>query len=69
MFVDARRTRKMQVLKILLVVNSSASSVTARGRVIIQKALSADHDVTVAETSRRGHATRLAQMRAAAEEE
>ena len=28
---------------------------------MIQKALSADHDVTVAETNRRGHATRLAQ--------
>lgn len=48
-------------VKVLLIVNSSASSVTARGRVVIQKALSADHDVTVAETSRRGHATRLAQ--------
>jgi diacylglycerol kinase family enzyme len=46
-------------------VNTSASSVTARGRVVIQKALSADHDVTVAETSRRGHATRLAQGAAA----
>ncbi len=34
---------------------------TARTRVVIQKALSADHDVTVAETTRRGHATRLAQ--------
>ncbi len=45
--------------------NSSASSVTARTRVVIQKALSADHDVTVAETSRRGHATRLAQGAAA----
>ncbi len=33
---------------------------TARTRVVIQKALSADHDVTLAETSRRGHATRLA---------
>ncbi|HEY2814918.1 MAG TPA: diacylglycerol kinase family protein [Acidimicrobiales bacterium] len=44
----------------LLVVNASASSVTARGRVVIQKALSADHQVTVAETNRRGHATRLA---------
>ncbi len=42
-------------------VNASASSVTARGRVVIQKALSADHAVTVAETNRRGHATRLAQ--------
>ncbi len=28
---------------------------------MIQKALSADHEVTMAETSRRGHATRLAQ--------
>jgi diacylglycerol kinase family enzyme len=46
-------------------VNSSASSVTARGRVMIQKALSADHEVTLAETSRRGHATRLAQGAAA----
>ncbi|MEX2658292.1 MAG: diacylglycerol kinase family protein [Acidimicrobiales bacterium] len=45
----------------LLLVNSSASSVTARGRVVIQKALAADHEVTLAETSRRGHATRLAQ--------
>ncbi len=48
-------------MKVLLIVNSSASSVTARARVVIQKALSADHEVTVAETSRRGHATRLAQ--------
>jgi diacylglycerol kinase family enzyme len=50
---------------VLLLVNSSASSVTARTRVVIQKALSADHRVTVAETSRRGHATRLAQGAAA----
>jgi diacylglycerol kinase family enzyme len=49
----------------LLLVNSSASSVTARARVVIRKALSADHDVTLAETSRRGHATRLAQGAAA----
>src|SRR3954453_6217903 len=48
-------------VKVLLVVNSSASSVTPRTRVVIQKALSADHQVTMAETSRRGHATRLAQ--------
>jgi diacylglycerol kinase family enzyme len=52
-------------MKVLLLVNSSASSVTARGRVVIQKALSADHEVTLAETSRRGHATRLAQGAAA----
>ena len=52
-------------LKLLLLVNASASSVTARGRVVIQKALSADHDVTLAETNRRGHASRLAQGAAA----
>jgi diacylglycerol kinase family enzyme len=52
-------------VRLLLVVNSAASSVTARGRVVITKALSADHDVTVAETNRRGHATRLAQGAAA----
>ncbi len=51
-------------LRILFIVNSVASSVTARRRVVIQKALSADHDVTLAETSRRGHATRLAQSAA-----
>jgi diacylglycerol kinase family enzyme len=39
--------------------------VTARARVVIGKALSADHDVTVAETTRRGNATRLAQDAAA----
>lgn len=53
-------------MKVTLLVNSAASSVTARGRVVIQKAISADHDVTLAETSRRGHATRLAQGAAAA---
>lgn len=53
-------------MKILLVVNASASSVTARTRVVIQKALSADHEVELAETARRGHATRLARGAAAA---
>jgi diacylglycerol kinase family enzyme len=48
-------------MRLLLIVNSLASSVTPRGRVVIQKALSADHDVTMAETSRRNHAARLAQ--------
>ncbi|HET6665535.1 MAG TPA: diacylglycerol kinase family protein, partial [Acidimicrobiales bacterium] len=52
-------------MKLLLLVNESASSVTPRSRVVIQKALAADHDVTLAETSRRGHATRLAQGAAA----
>ncbi|MGH9117750.1 MAG: diacylglycerol/lipid kinase family protein [Acidimicrobiales bacterium] len=47
-------------MRLLLLVNSSASSVTPRGRVLIQKALADGHDVTVAETNRRGHASRLA---------
>ncbi len=48
-------------MRILLIFNASASSVTARARVVIQQALGAGHDLTVAATSRRGHATRLAQ--------
>jgi diacylglycerol kinase family enzyme len=52
-------------VRVLLLVNASASSVTARTRVVIAKALAADHEVEVAETSRRGHATRLAQGAAA----
>ena len=52
-------------MRLLLLVNASASSVTARARVVIQKSLAADHDLTVAETSRRGHAARLAQGAAA----
>src|SRR6516165_352000 len=52
-------------MKLLLLVNESASSVTPRARVVIQKALAADHEVTFAETSRRGHASRLAQGAAA----
>ena len=52
-------------MKLLLLLNPSASSVTARGRVVIRKALSADHEVAMAETSRRGHALRLAQDAAA----
>src|SRR5436305_13582181 len=53
-------------MRLLLIVNTSASAVTARARVVIRKALSADHNVTTAETSRRGNATRLAQDAAAA---
>lgn len=44
----------------MLIVNSSASSVTARKRVVVQRVLSGGHEVEVAETKRRGHATRLA---------
>src|SRR5919198_1270040 len=65
-FTVRRRGTVPGAVKVLLLVNSSASSVTPRSRVVIGKALSADHDVTVAETSRRGHATRLAQGAAGA---
>ena len=51
-------------MRVLLLVNSAASSVTGRRRVVIHKALSADHEVTLAETARRGHATRLARSAA-----
>ena len=48
---------------LLLVVNSSARR-SPPGARVVTRAL-ADHDVTVAETTRRGHATRLAQGAAA----
>ncbi len=47
-------------VRILLIVNATASSVTPRKRVVISKALGADYDLEVAVTTRRGHATRLA---------
>lgn len=47
-------------MRLLLIVNATASSVTAKARVVIQKALGADHDLEVEETWRRGHAARLA---------
>jgi diacylglycerol kinase family enzyme len=47
-------------LKILLVVNSFASSVTARNTVVVHRRLSRGHDVEIVETNRRGHATRFA---------
>ena len=47
-------------MKVLLVVNPSASSVTARRQVIVRALLAADHDVDTVETNRRGHATKLA---------
>src|SRR5262245_65183161 len=51
-------------MRVLLLVNSTASSVTARTRVLIRKLLAEQHEVEVAETSRRGHATRLARAAA-----
>lgn len=47
-------------MRILLVVNSFASSVTARNTVIVHRRLARGHDVEVVETNRRGHATRFA---------
>jgi len=47
-------------LRILLIVNSFASSVTARNTVIVHRRLAQGHDVEVVETNRRGHATRFA---------
>ncbi len=49
---------------VLLVVNPSASGVTARNRVVIQNAIAAEHTLEVCETHRRGHATRFAQSAA-----
>jgi len=43
------------------VVNSFASSVTARNTVVVHQELSRHHTVEVVETHRRGHATRIAQ--------
>jgi len=47
-------------LRILLVVNSFASSVTARNTVVVQRRLSRHNEVETVETNRRGHATRFA---------
>ena len=47
-------------MRILLVVNAFASSVTARNRVLVQQALRQLGEVSVVETNRRGHATRFA---------
>ncbi len=47
-------------MRLLLIVNATASSVTARRRVVIQAALGSGHQLDVAETTERGHATRLA---------
>jgi diacylglycerol kinase family enzyme len=52
-------------VRVLLIINPAASSVTPRHRNVITKALSADHDLEVAETSGRGHAGDLAAMAAA----
>lgn len=58
---ESQLRAEIDPMRVMLIVNPSASAVTARNRVMIQNALSADHDLAVNETSRRGHATRLAQ--------
>jgi YegS/Rv2252/BmrU family lipid kinase len=55
-------------MRLLLVVNSFASSVTARNKVLIEEILmDGGHEVTLKETNRRGHATRFAQDAASRE--
>jgi diacylglycerol kinase family enzyme len=51
-------------VRIVLIVNNTATSVTARRRVEIQRVLGAEHKLEVAETSRRGHAARLSRAAA-----
>jgi len=48
-------------VQLLLVVNPYASSVSPRTQVLVQRALGESHEVQVAETTRRNHATRLAE--------
>jgi diacylglycerol kinase family enzyme len=48
-------------VRLLLVVNSFASSVNARNTVVVHRLLSRNHDVEIVETNRRGHAIRFAQ--------
>ena len=51
-------------MRVLLLVNATASSVTARKRVLVHKTLAAQHQTEVAQTTRRGHATKLARAAA-----
>jgi len=54
-------------MKLLLVVNPMASSVTARRRTAVEDILAADHDLSVVVTKRRNHATDLARRAADAD--
>ncbi len=47
--------------RVLLIVNPFASGVTPRARVLVQNSIATRHHLEVAETHRRGHATRIAQ--------
>ena len=48
-------------MQLLLIVYPFASSVSPRTQVLVQRALGESHEVQVAETTRRNHATRLAE--------
>ncbi len=47
-------------MRVALITNPAASSVSSRSRVMITKAISDKHELTIHETTRQGHATRLA---------
>lgn len=47
-------------MKVMLIVNASASSVTPRRQVAVHRLLSAAHEVRMVETRHRGHATEFA---------
>src|SRR3979409_1346599 len=47
-------------MRVRLIVNETATAVTARRRVLVQRVLGAEHKLEGEETSRRGHATRTA---------
>jgi diacylglycerol kinase family enzyme len=46
-------------VRLLLIVNETATAVTARRRVLVQRVLGVGHKLEVEETSRRGHAARI----------
>ena len=50
-------TYRRRSVRLVLIANPFSSSVSARARVVIRKALSTDHDVELVETQRRDHAT------------
>ncbi len=51
-------------MRIVVIVNSTASSVDLRARVLVERALAQHHDLRVALTTHRGHATELARQAA-----
>jgi len=51
-------------VKVTLIVNPTAASVTSRSRVLVRQALEADHSVDLSLTAQRGHARQLARTAA-----